>query len=219
MDNSSMYIVFNADRLILCHEKLSVSVDFLSVANRYRWRRATISSELLAKAVGMKADYRPVVVDATAGFGLDSFLLASLGCQVTLFERSFFLYQLLCDGFTRAVRSDMALVASRMQIVYGNSVHYLQQLENKQDVSLPDVIYLDPMFSPKRKKALAKKEMQLLQLLLPLDDDNNKALLQVALNLAVKRVVVKRARLAEPLAGCSPSFSLYGRSNRFDVYV
>ena len=42
----------------------------------------------LAKAVGMKSNKNRNIIDATAGLGYDAFILASLGANVTLIERS-----------------------------------------------------------------------------------------------------------------------------------
>ena len=44
-------------------------------------------NQLIAKA-GIKPNVSPVVVDATAGLGKDAFVLASLGCHVTMAERN-----------------------------------------------------------------------------------------------------------------------------------
>jgi len=220
MNNLQVDKVLNDDRLILRYHQLSISADFLSPRNRYRWQQATIRRELLAKAVGMTSSYRPIVIDATAGLGRDGFLLAILGCYVHLLERCSFLCDLLRDGLDRVARSDMANVVSRIQLICDDSVTYLRQLVNQPSTLHPDVVYLDPMFPKRQKRALARKEMQVLQALLPVEDDdaNHNALLEVSRDIAVRRVVVKRPRFEQPLAGCQPSFSLLGRSNRFDVY-
>jgi 16S rRNA (guanine1516-N2)-methyltransferase len=42
------------------------------------------------------------VLDATAGLGKDAFVLASLGCQMTLIERQPLIAALLEDGLARA---------------------------------------------------------------------------------------------------------------------
>ena len=44
-------------------------------------------------------------------------------------------------------------------------------------------------------------------------------LLDVALNTAKKRIVVKRPRLGEFLDGCKPAYQYTGKSTRFDVYL
>lgn len=45
------------------------------------------------------------------------------------------------------------------------------------------------------------------------------ALLPAALNVAKRRVVVKRPRIAPRLDGPNPSYVLEGKSNRYDIYV
>ena len=57
--------------------------------------------EAVAKAVGIKGDYLPDVVDATAGLGRDAFVLASVGCRVRMLERNPVVAALLDDGRAR----------------------------------------------------------------------------------------------------------------------
>lgn len=89
-----------------------------------------------------------------------------------------------------------------------------------------DVVYLDPMFpkSPRDKKQpLVKKEMQILQLLLhsaagdEADIDWGDALLPLAQQISA-RVIVKRPKLAQPLAGIEPDHRWVGEACRFDGY-
>ena len=64
-----------------------VRVDFLEGAVAHRRLHGGGSGQMIAKAVGIQSGIRPVVLDATAGLGRDGFLLAQLGCRVTLIER------------------------------------------------------------------------------------------------------------------------------------
>ena len=84
-----------------------------------------------------------------------------------------------------------------------------------------DVIYLDPMFPARGKSASVKKEMALFQALLDGGEPSSGAdeLLLWALSRDVARVVVKRPRHAENLAGRRPSHVLAGKAVRYDVYV
>ncbi len=82
----------------------------------------------------------------------------------------------------------------------------------------PDVIYLDPMYPLSRKSALAKKEMRILRKIVGYDLDIDR-LLQMSLKTALKRVVVKRPRLAPQITGPKPSLVFTGKSSRFDVYL
>src|SRR5690606_5526316 len=100
------------------------------------------------------------ILDATAGWGRDSFILASLGFEVTMIERSPIVAVLLKDALKRAANNE---ACKRMHLIQDDAVHYLQPLAEK---NRPDVIYLDPMFPARKKSALVKKEMALLQTLL-----------------------------------------------------
>jgi 16S rRNA (guanine1516-N2)-methyltransferase len=197
--------------------KKPIKVDFAVKKITYR-RKLNKKNESLAKAVGIKPKIKPHVLDATAGLGRDAFILASLCCKVTMLEKSPIIAALLQDGLTRAARdSALTETASRMQLIQTDNIKYMRQLKPAQ---FPDVVYLDPMFPPRKKSALVKKEMRILAKLLedepPVDE---KKLLEAARACAKKRVVVKRPRLAKPLNNQPPNFSIKGRTCRFDVYL
>ena len=169
---------------------------------------------MIAKAVGLQPGVRPTVVDATAGLGRDAFVLAQLGCQVTLIERNPLIAALLEDGLQRAAAdADVAAIVSRMRLLRGDAIALL----NTWPDEVPQVVYLDPMFPHRDKSALVKKEMRLFRPVVG-DDDDAPALLDAALALATHRVVVKRARKAPAIAGPKPTLVLEGNSSRFDIY-
>jgi len=60
--------------------------------------------------------------------------------------------------------------------------------------------------------------MQVFHTIVGSDSDSNR-LLDAALNCARSRVVVKRPKSAPSLDQKDPSYSLEGKSNRFDVYL
>lgn len=192
-----------------------VKVDFVTGSLAYRRCFGGGPSEAIAKAIGIKKDYYPQIVDATAGLGRDAFILASLGCQITLFERHPVVGVLLEDGLRRAGGDPIigSWIRRRMQLVAASSFVATRMLTTK-----PDVIYLDPMFPHRQKSALVKKEMHLFQLLVGNDEDSN-ALLAMALSLAKKRVVVKRPAYADFLNGDRPDFSMKMKNHRFDIYL
>lgn len=193
-----------------------VYVDFAGGSVGHRFRFGGGRGQLIAKAVGIKKGFLPVVIDATGGLGRDSFVLASLGCSVTLIERSPIIAELLRDGMARAELDHEvgAIVRERMQLVTADAIAYLATLSEAQR---PDVVYLDPMYPERHKSAAVKKEMRAFQLLLGGDEDEAD-LLAAALRYARKRVVVKRPRQAESIAGPKPSLSMSGQSTRFDIY-
>jgi 16S rRNA (guanine1516-N2)-methyltransferase len=192
-----------------------VTVDFASAAASYRRNKG--GGELIVKAVAGNKKQLPGVLDTTAGLGGDSFVLASRGYPVMLMERSPIVALLLSDGLSRGMESeDEALreIIGRMCFMHGDSLDYLRQLN---DLDCPDVIYIDPMFPASKKSALVKKEMQAFQQLVGADQDSQ-ALLTLALEKAVHRVVVKRPLKAECLGGVEPAFSVKGKAVRFDIY-
>ncbi len=177
----------------------------------------------LHKAVGIrKGDaYRPSVLDATAGFGEDTWLLASAGCKVTALERHPVIHALLEDGLA-AVAVSHSETAQRIVLHHADAIEWLsecsveQGLHQKSCSSSYDVVLIDPMF-PLERKATQRKPMRVLRMLVG-DDVDAAALLSEALTVAQRRVVVKRPRLAEPLAGPPPAVSHAGRGLRLDVY-
>lgn len=191
-----------------------IRVDFLSGAVAHRRQFGGGSGQMIARAVGVQPGVRPTVLDATAGLGRDAFVLAQLGCTMTLIERQPIIAALLEDGLARALADpDCAAIISRMRLVCADAIVLMRGWED----SPPQVIYLDPMFPHRDKSALVKKEMRLFRPLAG-DDDDAPALLDAALALASHRVVVKRPRKAPALAGTPPGYALEGKSSRFDIY-
>lgn len=202
------------------HEKGSVWVDFVSGAQAHRRKFGGGRGQPVAKAVGIKGDYLPRVLDCTAGQGRDAFVLASLGCELVMLERSPIAFLLLQDGLRRAQEdAETAAIATRMELILADAKTWLDTfLASASQPSPFDVIYLDPMFPEPEKRAKAKKEMSAFQHLIGGDMDAD-ALLAPARKLAGKRVIVKRPRHAPWLAGEKPNFVYEGESTRFDGYL
>ncbi len=195
----------------------AVFVDFVGGAVGHRHRFGGGRGQPIAKAVGLKGGANPDVLDATGGLGRDAFVLASLGCKVSLVERSPVVAALLDDGLNRAKKDGEigALTGERLRLIHADAIEWMNALDESD---FPEVVYLDPMFPHRSKSALVKKEMRLLQQLLGGDPDAD-ALLPTALRIARKRVVVKRPDSAPYLAEMSPTTSIHSKKHRFDVYV
>lgn len=191
----------------------AIKVDFVEGAVAHRRKFGGGRGQDIAKAVGLKHGFTPHVLDATAGLGRDAFVLAGLGCQLTLLERMPVVAALLDDGLERArLNHEVADIANNMQLIHGTPL-------DKLDLTIaPDVVYLDPMYPHREKSAAIKKEMRIFQSLVGEDLDAD-GLLEPALALAKYRVVVKRPSYAPPLADKKPSMSIKMKKNRFDVYV
>ena len=191
-----------------------IRVDFVSGAVAHRRLFGGGSGQMIAKAVGIQPGVRPTVLDATAGLGRDAFVLAELGCCMTLIERQAIIAALLADGLNRALAdAEVSSIVARMRLLTGNAIELMSAWEQTP----PQVIYLDPMFPHREKTAMVKKEMRLFRPLAGNDDDAP-ALLAAALALATHRVVVKRPRKAPPIDGQKPGYVLEGKSSRFDIY-
>ena len=192
-----------------------VSAEFVTGKAGYRREHGGGTGQLVAKAIGLQKTRQTLrVLDATAGLGQDAYVLAGLGCDVTMMERCRPVYELLRDGLERAKECpDTAPVVARMTLVPGNSVEALSA-----GVDAVDVIYLDPMFPHRSKAALAKKEMQVFRQVVG-DDDDAPRLLEAALAAGACRVVVKRPRKAPVIAGPEPTLRIEGKSSRYDIYV
>jgi 16S rRNA (guanine1516-N2)-methyltransferase len=196
---------------------LPLMVDFASDALAYRKDKGGGKNEAIAKAVGIKGQSDWHVVDATAGLGTDSFILASVGCRVTMLERANVVCALLADGLARlSRRDDLSWLADALSLKAGSAHESLIKLA--EDGEHVDVVYLDPMFPHKKKSAAVKKNMQFLQQLLGHDFDADDLLIP-ALALAQKRVVVKRPNYAPPLNNQAPTMVIKGKKHRFDVYL
>ncbi len=132
-----------------------IYVDFLSSAAQFRRQHGGGKGQLIAKAVGVKAAYKPSVLDVTAGLGARCICAGLFGVSRTHGGAPLpSLALLLEDGLQRLTREkNLALSLTTM-----DALSYL-----KSDPSPWEVIYLDPMFPIKTKTALAKKEMRLLR--------------------------------------------------------
>jgi 16S rRNA (guanine1516-N2)-methyltransferase len=194
-------------------KSLPLYVDFGSDEMNHRRKKTSLKKEFLARALGLKNNTHPVIVDATAGLGRDSFMLASLGFEIHLLEREKLVHALLADGIARGLKNpEITDIIQRMHLVESDAVEWLKKSPK------PDLIYLDPMFPERRKTALVKKNMQYFQDIIG-KEENTELLFQTALTCAKQRVVIKRPRLSESLSGPAPNFSLTGSSSRFDIYL
>ncbi len=169
---------------------------------------------LLAKACG-PGEPAQSLLDPFAGYGLDAICLAQAGFSVTAVERERVVWLLLQDVVARQGLALQTLHGDGMQLMH--EIHDPHQ--SHQSDRQWDVIYLDPMFPQRNKRALPNRGLQHLQALTqdhsPVPD--LEALLVLAQRAARGRVVLKR-RARDPVTG-TPSFQVKGQSVRFDVYL
>lgn len=203
----------DGDGLSLVSGEQTLRGDFSRLLPRLKPGR--LGSELLVKAAKIKhADGPLTAVDATAGLGEDSLLLAAAGFQVTLFERNPVVCELLRDALARAaVLPELAETVGRMTVRNEDSVAAMGHLD-----AAPDVLLLDPMFPERQKSALVKKKLQVIrQLEAPCDDE--RGLLRAAMLAGPRKLIVKRPPKGPYLAGVKPDHSIAGKAVRFDCFV
>lgn len=192
-------------------------IDFASRSSTHRRIYGGGRSQPIAKAIGIKTYGLPLtVIDATAGLGQDAFVLACLGCNITLIERSPVIAHLLQDALLRAANiTNLKPITDLMHLINADAKRILTSLP---PAAFPDVVYLDPMFPLRHKSALVKQEMRILKEIVG-DDPDADELLMIARKVATRRVVVKRPRIAPYLNNTTPHASQVGKANRFDIYM
>ena len=168
----------------------------------------------LAKAVGMRFNKNRNIIDATAGLGYDSFILASLGAKVTLIERSQKMHEILQNGIDEGISfgGEIEKIINRMELLFGDSKDILPKLT-------PEVIMIDTMYKDRKKTALVKNNMRLVRDIVGPDPDYIE-LLEVALNCAKNRVVLKQPRYADPIKEIKKcSHQILGKTIRYDIFM
>jgi len=193
-----------------------IFIDFVAGKNAHRRQFGGGRGQPLAKAVGLKKGATPTIMDVTAGFARDGFVLANLGCPITLVERNPLIATLIEDALNRAEDdAEITEVIKRMTIINDDAVNYLNNLNKQQR---PEVIYMDPMYPSREKSALVKKDMRLLHQLAGPDTDSEQ-LLTTSRSTAIKRVVVKRPKSAPFVGDQKPATSIESKNTRYDIYL
>ena len=213
-------LIRDENGLALTDGKLKLRADFKESLPRLK--NGAVQSELLVKAARMKGLTHPCVLDATAGLGQDSILLAAAGFTVELYEYDPVIAALLQDALERAAAvPELKESVSRMHFHREDSILAMQRMRAARMYQNPpaiDVVLLDPMFPERRKSALVKKKFQLLQQL-EHPCANEEDLLNAALGLAARKIVIKRPVKGPYLAGMKPDYSLTGKAIRYDVIL
>ena len=215
-DAEHLILRFHPGGLSLMGDGLEMQGDLSHMIPRLK--KNNLSGEFLVKASRLKNPGEdPVAIDATAGMGEDSLLLAAAGYRVYLYEINPVIAALLRDSLQRAsLVSELKEPVSRMHVREGNSIGALSGPDWKTHP--PDLVLLDPMFPERKKSGLIKKKFQLLQKLeRPCSDEEE--LLMAAWQAKPRRIVVKRPLKGPYLAGRKPDYSMPGKAIRYDCYI
>jgi 16S rRNA (guanine1516-N2)-methyltransferase len=191
-------------------------VDFV---HNPRFAQTMLLREPLAKAAGLRANQRPLVIDLTAGLGRDAWALASTGCHVMAFERHPLVHFLLNDGLVRArAHPKTRAIAERITLHRGDArQHEGSFIDNNNAITGP-IWLLDPMFPERSKSALVKKDMRIFHHLVGEDLDAS-ALFNWARAKPGTRWIVKRPPQAPALNSESPALVITSGRVRFDCYL
>lgn len=203
----------NDSGLALTDGKIEIKGDFSRMIPRAK--QSNLNRELIVKAAKIKKQSDNLsVIDATAGLGEDSFLLAAAGFDVTMYEYNPVIAALLRDAMQRAEKiPELNTIVSKMTLIEQDSISAFEDLSYR-----PNVILLDPMFPERQKSSLVKKKFQLFQQLeCPCSDE--KELLQAALAVKPDKIIIKRPSKGASLAGKKPSYSVCGKTIRYDCIV
>lgn len=213
-----LYLKVSRDGLSLMRDGMELRPDFAEMLPRIK--QGALQREMLVKAARVKGVEAPRAVDATAGLGEDSLLLAASGFTVTLCEADPVIAALLEDALARASAHEvLGPIVERMHLVAGDSRIALERAGASTGAQ-PDVVYLDPMFPGRTKSAAVKKKFQLIHgLERPTEPLDEESLLQVALAAHPRKVVIKRPVKGPYLAGVKPSHAIAGKAVRYDCIV
>lgn len=209
--SSASQLTLDKDALLLSRGALTLTIDFNQGDYQHRRRFGGGRKQQLARALGLHKHPSRNIIDATAGLGKDSFVLASLGASVRMLERSPVLVLLLAHALARTSSSAIAAISQHMQLYWGDALELLPLLEPA------DAIYLDPMYPETEGAALPKKGAQMLRALAYRDEHEEERVLERARQHSPK-VVVKRPKGAPFLANTSSEQQLLGKNTRYDVY-
>lgn len=208
-------VVVGEDISVYCGQgrnERRIAVDFSASALQQRVQ--TGGKDLLIRACGLHKEQHKVrrVMDATAGFGADAWVLAAAGVEVIAVEQDPLVLALLQSALDRACAQGLA-PAQRLALIGGDAKALTLQTPI-------DIVYIDPMFSAGRRKAASSKSMSFLHDWLQdtFSPQAQQALFERACDMASARVVVKRSAKAEPLSSYPPTFQIKGKTHRFDVY-
>lgn len=218
---AGLELVRKSEGLTLTDGAMELRADFARMLPRLKQGR--LQQELLVKAARTKGIESPWAIDATAGFGEDSLLLAAAGFTVDLYEQDCVIAALLKDALDRAADDQvLAAAVARMRLHAGEDsiagLRHTAELIGQGELAAPDAVYLDPMFPERTKSAAVKKKFQLLHHLeQPCADEES--LVEAALAVHPRKVVIKRPVKGPLLAGVKPSYQLAGKAVRYDVLV
>ncbi len=181
-------------------KEVYISTDFLE---RDKKKNDTLKN--IFKKVGSS------ILDCTAGFGRDGYILASLGFNVTMIEENIIVALLLRNGIKRSTRQMQ--MQNNLSFLYGDSYEYLKGFDG-----LFDYIYIDFMFEKIKKKTLSSKNDETLKMLVN-DKTDRVRLLEIAKEKCRYKVIVKGSKNLNSITDINPDYSIKTKLVRYDIFL
>ena len=169
--NLSINLDKNGIKLINANykEAVSISIDFLDEAiNNQIKLRLSGKKDIFSKLFPIK---NSTLLDCTAGYGRDSYILRSMGFNVTMIENSPIMSLLLNHALKK-------LKLLNFKMYHGNSYDYLNHSKKYYDY-----IYIDFMFNKLKKNSLSSKNDETLKLI-SFQENNKNNLIKLAIKKA-----------------------------------
>lgn len=202
-EKSELKLIIEFDRAGIMLDSCEYFCDFNDKWHQNLASTIKPSNSALARACGVKAGMN--ILDATAGFGRDSFTLAMLKANVTAIEQ----HPLVASLLMYAAK-DM----QNLSVICNNHINII-------GAKTWDVIYFDFMFSKNNRNAKANQGIELLSELSEQKELPEK-IWQTALATATK-VVIKRPNQKSKIPVAfelpKPNHSIKTKTVSFDVYL
>lgn len=168
--------------------------------------RKNLSNELIIKVL-KSIKNKEYIFDVTAGLGKDAFIISNFGFPIILIEHNLILATILYFAYLQKL-------LPCKNVIFADSIKFLQKNHIKYNI-----IYFDPMFNSE-KKALPKKEMQIIQVIQQkfhknYDFENFKHNLLKNKN---KTLIIKSKISVDPIPNRIPHFIKKGKLIKFSVY-
>lgn len=184
-----------------------ISVDLQQQYQAFKKQKINPKKDILSRALDYKGQENFIFIDGTLGFAKDSLHMLSMGANVIGVERNPLPHFLV----SQSLRESQEL-QGRLTTYCADVSDLLPTL-----MSQSSTLYLDPMFENAKNKSAPKKNLALLREISPIDADVQ-GVIEKAIKLGVKRVVVKRPLKGQQLYG-KPNIVYQGKLIRYDVYT
>ena len=192
------HLVIGRDQLELAHpQQPTMQLSTQSVTRRLKQKEAT---ELI-KACSASRGQR--ILDGFGGWGVDGLTMALNGADVTICEINPLVHGLQLD------------LSRRLNFPAHHRHSDVRELLQSVDVSF-DIVYLDPMFPAHPTGAKSRRELEVLSQLS--GESSTLEVFELAMDVATSRVVVKQRRKDSTVEPPKASWSITGKTIRFDVY-